>query len=766
MPAQGSSPITATFPSFMSVYGGGNALHHELDDSEGVRVFTGPLGHQSKQPISTNQPLSLGHHHRESLTSLSDSADSSPTTTSSTFDSVSMTDPSPSSSPESPTSLLPLGALKSANEKTPPSLGRQAIAESQKPLSSLTSPYSYMSDSPSAKGRNVKNLSLNMSPPAARPSTSAGVPTSFTLSAPTSPLKNVRSARRKPANLTIQTPGIEKLTFSQAASDLVPPTPSHRPSLRHFESSPSLFAPRTAPPPGPQQNPTSALSSIHSRPGSQSSFSFHNGSGSALDNLQEEEAPPKSQEAPERGYIEGPARIYDSGVYLYLEPTKDEASKFDVVINVAKEVANPFTAIPSSTRDTVMSVWRNALSESDQQRTPEPETAASDSSFKSAFEWPTTHSPTTPKPESSGPEYIHVPWDHNSEILEDLYPLCEIIDDRVRQGKSVLIHCQLGVSRSASLVIAYGLYKNFASDFHGMYSSVKERSKYIGPNMSLIYQLGDFRRLIQGGNGNHKTAPPEWFKTPGSNGKFDSTTTPKATFLDRSVSQPAIPPPPYPLMVSSSTQTEPASSASETRSRPLPPVPLFSEAVQTTPSIESPANSLSAVSRPLESTRASTPPSMNIKRQAARPLPLREKQYSPAQNVQAFRNAPRALVPSDASLQSTIRPLQMDLMMQDVPASPSVFSPRATQFFSTSFHPRTSTAAGDLQASTARMSMDLDMPGAFPPSRPVSIVGPDSAISSWNVNSMTSAHEQPQINPRSPHQTADREIVRSISDVF
>ena len=761
MPVQTSSPITAAFPSFMSVYGGGNTAHNELDDAERVRVFPGPLGHQSKQSLSTTHPLPLSYHHRESLTSLSDSADSSPTTTNSTFDSVSMTDPSPSSSPESPTSLLPLSPLKPAIiEKAHPMLEKNVVAESQRSLSTLASPYSHMSDSPSAKGRNVKNLSLNMSPPATRPSTSAGVPTSFALSAPTSPLRNVRSARRKPANLTIQTPGFDKLTFSQAGSDPIPPTPSQRPSLRHFESSPSLFAPKTAPPPGLQHHQNS-LSSLHSRTGSQSSVSFHNGIGSALDNLQEEEAPPKSQEAQERGYTEGPARIYDSGLYLYLEPTKEEASKFDVVINVAKEVANPFTSVAEETRDTIMSVWRNGSSDIDRQRTPEPETAASERSFKSAFEWPVSNSPTTPKPGTPEPEYIHVPWDHNSEILEDLFPLCQVIDERIKQGKSVLVHCQLGVSRSASLVIAYGLYKNFQSDFHGMYLTVKERSRWVGPNMSLIYQLNDFRSKCGSGSMNHKAAPAEWFKNPGVDKKNDTTATPKASLLEATASQPAVPPPPYPRMVSSSTQTDPLRITTETRPRFLPPVPLFSEAVQTTPSIESP------LSGPLAPPKRDTPsPPGNAKRHAARPLPLREKQYSPARNMQSLRIPPRASEISSASGKPTARPLQMDLMMQDVPASPSVFSPRATQFMATAFHPRTSAAAGDLQSSTARHSMDLDMPGAFPQSRPVSVIDTDVSMTAWTMDPVVAPVSKAPADPRSPHQTAEGEIVRSIDDVF
>ena len=202
----------------------------------------------------------------------------------------------------------------------------------------------------------------------------------------------------------------------------------------------------------------------------------------------------ESTKKSERGYPDGPIRIYDSGVYLYLEPTAEEAARFDVVLNMAKEVPNPFSKNDSSD-NTVVSTLRNAsISPSKRQLLIEPQTANSPFEFMPSE--PAT--PTAPKPQKPRPEYIHVNWDHNSEILDDLYPLCELIDDRVSKGKTVLIHCQLGVSRSASMVIAYGLYKNPHLDFNAMYGIVKSKSNWIGPNMSLIYQLTDFRsRLLQ-----------------------------------------------------------------------------------------------------------------------------------------------------------------------------------------------------------------------------------------------------------------------------
>ncbi|KAF2101414.1 DSPc-domain-containing protein, partial [Rhizodiscina lignyota] len=163
---------------------------------------------------------------------------------------------------------------------------------------------------------------------------------------------------------------------------------------------------------------------------------------------EEEEEPnfdvPQSREEKPESYPDGPIRIYESGIDLYFEPTAEIASKYDVVMNVASEVKNPFLIRPAT----------SAINQ---------------------------------------PEYIHIPWEHNTDIVPDLLRLVEVIDNRVQQGKRVLVHCQCGVSRSASLIVAYGIYKNPDLSVQEAYDAVKKRSKWIGPNMNLIMQLQEFK---------------------------------------------------------------------------------------------------------------------------------------------------------------------------------------------------------------------------------------------------------------------------------
>jgi tyrosine-protein phosphatase len=599
-----------------------------------------------------------------------------------------------------------------------------------------------------SSSRNVKNLSLAMSSMPARPATSSGIESSYALSTPFSPLKGpLRTGRRKPTNLSIQTPGIEKTTFLSSPSD-IPPTPSQRPFLQHFPSSPalpSLLSPITGPA-GGMMLATPSMDRIHSRLSSQSSLYGQSVNSRSLHDLREEDdhyRPPKSQETQERGYPNGPVQVYDSGVFLYLEPNREEASRFDTVINVAKEIKNPFAGPQDGGSDTVMSLWR---SEKDTSFIPEPQTAVSEISFKSAFEWPQAPanlSPTTPKAEYPGgrtkePEYIHVRWDHNSELIEDLLPLCQLIDSRTAAGKTVLIHCQLGVSRSASLVLAYGLYKGYQPDFHAMYGAVKERSQWISPNMSLIYQLMDFRTKVEKGQLSDvvREPPPEWFGSNKLKAPFDSgpaSITPVA--------------PSKPSMKSSSTQTDEHFTSKRPNAKlmkPLPPVPLFPK-----DDIRGIATSKDSImgdtTSSADSTQTVFPVSVGFyttantssNRDVPGPLLLREHS---APLSQSFDIPPHYSTPFNRLGLTITQPKpQMDLAMQDVPDTPSLFSPRQTEFMSTPF---SKTIAGDLAFSGYQRK-------------------PNSLTSQMELSSPAT------VDPRSPHQRSEAgEIIRSIDEVL
>ena len=225
-----------------------------------------------------------------------------------------------------------------------------------------------------------------------------------------------------------------------------------------------------------------------------------------LDHVQEETGyePPLSQEVKSPAYPQGPVCIYDPHVYLYLEPSHVEALEFDVILNVAREVLNPFLAVVDDNaqfRKEGVKIHGDSNAKkaylAGRDSVSEPQSAVSQKSFASALEVEKEDaSGTAPGTPRAHPEYVHVPWDHNTNVVDDLLRLCELIDDRVRLNKKVLVHCQCGVSRSASLVVAYGLYKNPQLTVQEAYDAVKFRSRWIGPNMNLIYQLSEFKTKL------------------------------------------------------------------------------------------------------------------------------------------------------------------------------------------------------------------------------------------------------------------------------
>ncbi|KDQ06925.1 hypothetical protein BOTBODRAFT_60332 [Botryobasidium botryosum FD-172 SS1] len=174
--------------------------------------------------------------------------------------------------------------------------------------------------------------------------------------------------------------------------------------------------------------------------------------------------------APGTPYADGPVEILP-GIWL---GTEENARDWDAlkdrgigyVLNVAKEVLPPF--FPSATQPVIFGIPMHL-----------------------------------PADEPSGqPElcYLHLPWSHGQSDLVQLgFPAAMDFVDRAREaGSGVLIHCQCGVSRSATLVIAIVMraarLPNAGADMkdvrdggmHAAYAFTKQRSRWISPNMSYI----------------------------------------------------------------------------------------------------------------------------------------------------------------------------------------------------------------------------------------------------------------------------------------
>ena len=603
-------------PSFMSVFDLGTEA---MGDQETVTVidsktigFPGPnfnskpySSHAHPHHNQTSAAAAAAHstlpadhlhrHHDSTSTQASESADSSPTTTMSCTDSSSLSDPSPSSSPDSPVNLVPLAAFPGPSFGVFPSMsvGRGSLSVDANGNSTMNSlrfgnsadgvgmgfgsssnaPLQRPMTSPSPRrARNMKGLSIQ--PPFVSPtlsSTQGSEPTSPSFIKPQIP-----AMKRKPSQLSLKTSTCELITSTaievpQSPTLSMPPIMQRR-ALKHSTSSPHILSSLKSATFGPPGGMT--FSTVLERNESGLSEFLRPSKPAAGpvgydSTILEEDSPIRTQIASRAafefepfhenennedqktpGYPDGPIAIYSDNVYLYLEPTAEEAARFDVVINVAREVKNPFvasgplsharlsgpdsqlqsqpqpqpqlqlrreskTAIPAlepvmehepetaesefrndGTVPMIIEPAHNELAKSKLKLKAPPAlslTRAASGELEASNEegTPTTPKATCPPKE---PEYIHMPWDHNTDISQDLIMLCEKIERMTKDGKKVLIHCQQGASRSASLIIAYGIWQNPELSVNDAYYAAQSKSRWISPNMRLMYCLQDFQK--------------------------------------------------------------------------------------------------------------------------------------------------------------------------------------------------------------------------------------------------------------------------------
>ncbi|KAI9050158.1 hypothetical protein LZ554_006299 [Drepanopeziza brunnea f. sp. 'monogermtubi'] len=495
-------------PSFMSVY--------DMDMAMLESPSLGPIPKLSSSTHSapgsvlrpqTEEDAVHSHQHRESTsTQASDSTDSSPTTTISTVDSSSLSDPSPNSSPESPVNtLVPLSSFPGSSFGLD-SFQSLKMDDSNSPRLQLPRERPMTSPSP-RKGRNLKSLALNLNP-------SIETVQALEPSSPSFIKPPALTGRRKPSILSLNTGAANRLSVNPPGSPGIPNMLQRR-GLKHSVSSPQISTPSFGPSGGMtlggERKPALGPSRFKESSLAMQTFTIDEDTHEAPAGTQMATRVPgvavggdsfdrhhSGDDAKSPSYPEGPILMHEPSVHLYLEPKAEEAMKFDVIINVAREVKNPFKAAETSPAPQTAEVSRTSVSSD-----CPPDTAISSFSFQTAFEFQPSHSaestPTTPTPndDKSLPEYIHVPWDHNTDVKDELWDLCELIDKRTKEGKKVLVHCQQGASRSATLIIAYHMYKNQELSSTEAYSQAQSKSRWVNPNMSLLFSLSDFKKVIE-----------------------------------------------------------------------------------------------------------------------------------------------------------------------------------------------------------------------------------------------------------------------------
>jgi len=99
-------------------------------------------------------------------------------------------------------------------------------------------------------------------------------------------------------------------------------------------------------------------------------------------------------------------------------------------------------------------------------------------------------------------------WHHNQDHLSKYFDKAfEFINESRNKKEAVLVSCQQGVSRSASLIIAY-IMKTLQLNVAQAYAFVKLRNPHISPNLNLMNQLTEFEKILfQNSNTSNPTNP-------------------------------------------------------------------------------------------------------------------------------------------------------------------------------------------------------------------------------------------------------------------
>ncbi|CAG5109886.1 Oidioi.mRNA.OKI2018_I69.chr2.g4359.t1.cds [Oikopleura dioica] len=95
--------------------------------------------------------------------------------------------------------------------------------------------------------------------------------------------------------------------------------------------------------------------------------------------------------------------------------------------------------------------------------------------------------------------YLQIPvLDTESESLIDFFDQCfDFIDNARLKNKRVMVHCQAGKSRSATIAIAYIMrYKKLSMDEAHLF--VRSKRHQIDPNFAFLGQLLDYERKLSG----------------------------------------------------------------------------------------------------------------------------------------------------------------------------------------------------------------------------------------------------------------------------
>ncbi|KAI8069392.1 protein-tyrosine phosphatase-like protein, partial [Gongronella butleri] len=201
-------------------------------------------------------------------------------------------------------------------------------------------------------------------------------------------------------------------------------------------------------------------------------------------------------------YVDGPVMILP-GVYL-----GDESNSLDLarlkdlsiqcMMNVAAEVQHPSAALfsPWHALDdegaATSKTYHTTISSASSGMTLAPASSSSSSKV------PMAHDDQLPSPMyyKKRPWHHHIQDNNDADVIQELHAAVIDIAHARQANKRVLVHCQCGLARSATVLIAYVMYTKQLT-MQAALAHVKHRAKHINPNFSLMYHLREYEQWLR-----------------------------------------------------------------------------------------------------------------------------------------------------------------------------------------------------------------------------------------------------------------------------
>ncbi|KAI9299866.1 protein-tyrosine phosphatase-like protein [Cunninghamella echinulata] len=201
-------------------------------------------------------------------------------------------------------------------------------------------------------------------------------------------------------------------------------------------------------------------------------------------------------------YENGPICILP-GIYLGDEynATNDEQLKLykiNYIMNVATEVNHPridsFDKWDSNDDDQVLPCPTLSTSSSSTNSSSSSSLSLTASSSPTSSSSPSTENNKMIKYKKRS--WHHQIMDNDQSSLKELHDaVMDIAFVKELNNKNILIHCQCGLARSASIIIAYVMYTRQLSMQMALLE-VKKQAPHINPNFSLMYHLREYERWL------------------------------------------------------------------------------------------------------------------------------------------------------------------------------------------------------------------------------------------------------------------------------